>query len=147
MFVSNNYILVKFKDGKSVIFSSNGIIKFQQEARIQQKLDSTNVKIVGESLMSSTHKFVLLKQEFNKGTTNAQNSFQLLKFDQHGNARMVSNFLNPKNKIKDKLQRVVNEHNGLLLSVIGNKQVVVNQDMSFDRSKTNVSNSKIHVKL
>lgn len=60
---------------------------------------------------------------------------------------MVSNFLNPKNKIKDKLQRVVNEHNGLLLSVIGNKQVVVNQDMSFDRSKTNVSNSKIHVKL
>ena len=68
LFVSNMYVLVKFRGGKSATLMLNGSI-IHQESRIKDLLEHSE-KVIGESQVFRGKKTVLLEDEF--GENNEQ---------------------------------------------------------------------------
>ena len=68
LFVSNMYVLVKFRGGKSATLMLNGSI-IHQESRIKDLLDNSE-KVIGESQVFRGKKTVLFEDEF--GENNEQ---------------------------------------------------------------------------
>ena len=98
-FVSNQHILVRFKDSKTVTLRSNGTI-VNQHQRVQEILDNQNASIVASTDVEFGKMFLTLFI-----VENNIKELRTLVFGSDGKAELVGIFNASKKNIKDKIRQ------------------------------------------
>ena len=98
-FVSNQHILVRFKDSKTVTLRSNGTI-VNQHQRVQEILDNQNASIVAATDVEFGKMFLTLFI-----VENNNKELRTLVFGSDGKAELIGIFNASKKSIKEKIKQ------------------------------------------
>ena len=103
-----------------------------------------NARIVGESLLEPTHKYVLFRTEHNSAYEKKASKFMLFHFDRRGTASNPGTFIDPKNQVKKRILDMQKEGQQLLMSV--NKEigdVILHMSQKFHTQNTKALQSNL----
>ena len=98
-FVSNQHILVRFKDSKTVTLRSNGTI-INQHQRVQEILDNQNASIVAATNVEFGKMYLTLFIEENNNK-----EYRTFVFGSDGKAELIGIFAASKKSIKEKIKK------------------------------------------